>query len=293
MLGDVEGHGAEAAALTAMVRYTIRTAAMLEGDLLAALEILNEELRSRERPRLCSVVCVSFGIDAEATVISAGHPLPLLVSGGTIREVGLPGSLLGALEEPQWSPVRFEVERGDELVVYTDGVIEARHELGSGLGVERLGSLLRRMGEPGDAVKRVGDAIDAFAETIQDDAAMLVLRRERPAESRATVGGSRHARNGREDRMIAALGFGSSWLGSRASDPSDCGVAVHVRNTSGPSALKSDPFVRTRHENRNLAGRARVALLAAGDGGKRRRSCATPLAAWPRPSGWTRSPSPT
>ncbi len=186
VLGDVEGHGAEAAALTAMVRYTIRTAAMLEDDLLAALEILNKELRSRERPRLCSVVCVSFGFDKEATVISAGHPLPLLVSSGTVREVGLPGSLLGALGEPQWSPVRFDVVRGDELAIYTDGVIEARQDAGERFGRERLGLLLRGKGGPGDAVRRVGDAIDAFAETIQDDAAMLVLRREQAAEPQAT-----------------------------------------------------------------------------------------------------------
>ena len=182
VLGDVEGHGASAAALTAMVRYTIRTAAMIDGDILAALEILNSELRNREDARLCSVVCVSFGTPAEATVVSAGHPLPLLISGGTVREVGLPGSLLGALEEPQWSPVRFVVSGGEELVIYTDGVVEARRD-GERFGRERLGSLLRRIGGPGDAVRVVGDAIDAFAEAIQDDAAMLVLRREREAEA--------------------------------------------------------------------------------------------------------------
>lgn len=182
VLGDVEGHGAEAAALTAMVRYTIRTAVMLDGDLQAALRILNEELCSREDARLCSVVCVSFGSSREASVVSAGHPLPLLVSRGTVREVGLPGSLLGALEEPQWSPVRFEVERGEELVIYTDGVIEARRNGGERFGRERLGSLLSRIGGPGDAVQRVGEAIDAFSGTINDDAAMVVLRREQDAE---------------------------------------------------------------------------------------------------------------
>jgi PAS domain S-box-containing protein len=182
VIGDVEGHGAEAAGLTGMVRYTIRTAAMLDGDLLAALQIINTELRSRAKPRLCSVACVSFGVGAEATVISAGHPLPVLVSGGTIREVGLPGSLLGALEEPQWSPARFEVQHGEQLVIYTDGVTEVRQDGGERFGRQRLGSLLHRIGEPGDAVKRVGDAIDAFAETIEDDAAMLVLRREQVAE---------------------------------------------------------------------------------------------------------------
>jgi len=185
-VGDVEGHGAEAAALTAMVRYTIRTAAMIDGDILAALEILNTELRGREDVRLCSVACVSFGSATEATVVSAGHPLPLLLSGGTIREVGLPGSLLGALEKPQWSPVRFAVSPGEELAVYTDGVVEARRD-GERFGRERLGSLLRRLGSPGETVQGVDDALDAFAATIEDDAAMLVLRRELEGELSATL----------------------------------------------------------------------------------------------------------
>jgi PAS domain S-box-containing protein len=184
VLGDVQGHGAKAAALTAMVRYTIRTAAMLEGDILAALDLLNAELRSRDDPRLCSAVCVSFGSQQEATVVSAGHPLPLLVSDAAVREVGRPGSLLGALEDPHWSPARFEVSQGDELVIYTDGVIEAGRA-GERFGRERLDSLLRRTGGPGDTVQRVGEALDAFAETIQDDAALLVLRRER--ESRLSL----------------------------------------------------------------------------------------------------------
>jgi serine phosphatase RsbU (regulator of sigma subunit) len=106
----------------------------------------------------------------------------LLVSDGSVREVGLPGTLLGALEEPQWSPVRVEVARGEELVIYTDGVIEARRE-GERFGRERLGALLTRPGSPGDVVKRVGDAIESFGATPNDDAAMVVLRREQEAEA--------------------------------------------------------------------------------------------------------------
>jgi hypothetical protein len=154
---------------------------MVDGDMLTAFEILNRQLRERERPRLCSVVCVSFGSDGEASVVSAGHPLPLLVSGGEVREVGMPGALLGALDDPQWSPVRFAVAPGEELVAYTDGIVEARGN-GERFGRERLGALLGRAGTPAETVQRVGDAIDAFGEVINDDAALLVLRREPDAE---------------------------------------------------------------------------------------------------------------
>ena len=191
VLGDVEGHGAEAAALTAMVRYTIRTAAMIDGDLKTAFEIINAELRGRERARLCSAICVRMGDRPEATVVSAGHPLPLLVADGVVREVGLPGALLGALEEPQWSAVRVRVERGEELVIYTDGVVEARSD-GERFGRERLGSLLGSAGGPAEAVQRVGEAIDSFAESIQDDAAMVAVRRDQDPELTG-AGGARSA----------------------------------------------------------------------------------------------------
>jgi GAF domain-containing protein len=186
VVGDVEGHGAEAAALTAMVRYTIRTAATLGGGLLAALDILSAELHNRERPLRCSVACVTFGTGPEATVVAAGHPLPLLVSEEGIREVGLPGSLLGALEEPDWSPVRFTVSRGEKLVIYTDGIVEARRSK-ERFGRERLRSLLDRVADPAEIVRRVGTAIDDFAETIQDDAAFVVMRRESGAEEPAPM----------------------------------------------------------------------------------------------------------
>jgi serine phosphatase RsbU (regulator of sigma subunit) len=184
MLGDVEGHGPEAAALTARARYTIRTAAMINGDIQAAFRILNRQLRARERPRLCSVLCVTFGSGPEATVVSAGHPLPLQVASGTVREVGLPGSLLGALEEPQWSPVRIPVQRGEELVMYTDGVVEARGN-GERFGRERLAALIRRSGDPAATVQRIGEAIERLGEQVNDDAAMVVLRRDREATFRA------------------------------------------------------------------------------------------------------------
>ena len=178
VLGDVEGHGADAAAFTAMVRYTVRTAGMIDGDLIKAFEIVNRQLRARDRPKLCSVLCITFGSAAEATVVSAGHPLPLLVRAGVPREVGLPGSLLGALDQPQWSPVRFAFDPGAELVAYTDGVVEARRNEDR-FGRERLAKLLASAGSPADVVERVGEALDRFAETIQDDAALLVLRRDR------------------------------------------------------------------------------------------------------------------
>ena len=181
VVGDVEGRGAEAAALTAMVRYTIRTAAMLQGDVLQAFRLLNPALRERsERSEhsLCSVACVSLSPHGGATVVSAGHPLPLLVGNGMVQEVGRPGSLLGALQEPEWDPLQLDLSAGDQLILYTDGVVEARGD-GGRFGRERLGSMLLRAETPRQVVRRVEAALDAFADPADlDDAALLALRRE-------------------------------------------------------------------------------------------------------------------
>ncbi len=69
------------------------------------------------------------------------------------------------------------VERGEELVLYTDGVVEARRD-GERFGRERLGSLLGRFADPAATVQGIGAAIEGFGELVHDDVAMVVLRRD-------------------------------------------------------------------------------------------------------------------
>ena len=64
-----------------------------------------------------------------ASVLAAGHPLPLHVRDGKVEPVGESGRLLGAPDEPDWTVTSVELADGDELILYTDGVTEARgHE---------------------------------------------------------------------------------------------------------------------------------------------------------------------
>ena len=130
VIGDVEGKGVEAAALTAIVRHSIRVFAMQidsPSDLLGAV---NTALGMDRRDRFCTVAAVrlSWRDDHWAGVLSmGGHPLPLLRSPrGQVREVGVPGSLLGALDVPHLVDETFELREGDSLVMFTDGVIDAQ-----------------------------------------------------------------------------------------------------------------------------------------------------------------------
>jgi len=128
VIGDVAGHGPEAATLTALARYTLRTAAELTGDPAAAIAHLNRRLRERDVMSLCTAACVrlsSSGGTRTAHVASAGHPLPLLVRDGTVASLGKAGPLTGAFDDAAWPVDRVDLRADDVLVLYTDGVLDA------------------------------------------------------------------------------------------------------------------------------------------------------------------------
>ena len=180
-IGDVVGRGATAASLTSLARHTIRTACKITRDPPTALRMLNEALTRRAETALCTVALIvlseTSSAAAEAVAYSAGHPLPLLLSGERVAEVGRPGPLLGAIEGHGWRPQAILLQPGDQLVVYTDGVTEARGE-GGRFGEERLRRRLAGTPDPIRAVARIEAALDEFLpDAPQDDAAMVVVRR--------------------------------------------------------------------------------------------------------------------
>jgi PAS domain S-box-containing protein len=192
VIGDVMGRGAAAASVTAMARYTIRTAGTLTGDPRVAALMLDRSLKQATDLSLCSAIVLVLPDSSEdpvrASLLVAGHPLPLLIRGGTVSEVGQPGALLGAPDRPSWDVTRLELSGGDQLVLYTDGVTEARGE-SDRFGEERLRANLAATTDPSRTVAQVESALDSFlVGPPQDDAAMLVVLR--PGSRRATAAGT-------------------------------------------------------------------------------------------------------
>ena len=103
VVGDVTGHGARAASLTALARYTLRTASSLTGDPQRALAELNDALLAQPGAALCSVAAFTLDQPAagEVRVAVAGHPPPIVVHGRETREIHPPGPLLGAFDDAQ------------------------------------------------------------------------------------------------------------------------------------------------------------------------------------------------
>lgn len=179
VIGDVTGRGAQAASITALARYTLRTAAMLTNDPLVALATLNRALLARRDPSLCSVAALALSEDPMQPVrfAVAGHPPPLLVDGESVSEAARVDPVLGAFADVEWEIGESAVERGQQLVLVTDGVIEA-HGRDGRFGEERLRSELAGSRNPAYAVQRLEGALHSFTEgVLDDDAAILALAR--------------------------------------------------------------------------------------------------------------------
>jgi PAS domain S-box-containing protein len=180
VVGDVAGRGAEAAALTSLSRYTLRTAGKLVGDPVAALEQLNAALREGPGLSLVSVCCALLRAGdggATADVVLAGHPPLVHLRCGAPEPVGVFAPFLGAYERGEWRSVRVALTPGDELVLYTDGVIDtvgAQERFGE----ERLMAALRDAASAADAVARIERAVSEFGQGPQvDDTAVIVVER--------------------------------------------------------------------------------------------------------------------
>jgi serine phosphatase RsbU (regulator of sigma subunit) len=185
-IGDVCGKGSEAAAITALARYTVRAAAMRQDDPSQILGLLNEALlRQRTDKRFCTVLYGRLeknGVGHRFEFASGGHPLPLVLrvgsSPGDSGEVGTPGTLLGIVPDPDLEDSRVVIQPGEALVLYTDGVTDSA-------APERIWSA-------DELVEAVGPAAgldaDAIAERVmqaalsgaggqpRDDIAILVLK---------------------------------------------------------------------------------------------------------------------
>ena len=190
VVGDVAGRGAEAAALTSLSRYTFRTAGKLLGDPIAALEQLNTALRESPALSLGSVCCVRLRTadgDAYADLVLAGHPPAYHVHRGSARPVGVFAPFLGAYEHGGWEATTIKLEPGDQLILYTDGVIDTVG-VDDRFGEERLARTLSDATGAADAVRRIEHALVEFAHGSQaDDTAVIAVERTSrgPVETRA------------------------------------------------------------------------------------------------------------
>ncbi len=185
-IGDVRGKGVEAAAVTALARYTIRAVTLKDDRPSEVLAALNEAmLRQLPEDRFCTAACIRLepedGLAGVGMDVSrAGHPAPLLVRPeGPVEEVGCSGRVLGVFDDAELGDSSLRLMPGESLVLYTDGVTEARSPDGEFFGEDRLHHLLRSCSgyDAAALAGRIKDVVLDFQEgDPRDDLAVLVLR---------------------------------------------------------------------------------------------------------------------
>lgn len=184
-IGDASGTGPEAAARSALVRVTLRALTAAGIEPAEALRRLNSLMLEGDADdafaeRFCTVALgvVTPGEPAHVVFYAGGHPFPLLRrAGGRTEEVPLGGSLIGIIQEPEVARSDVVLERGDVVVLITDGAPEARGE-GRMLGMEAVCQAVDAAGAEAAEVARAVEAV-VLAHTggvLTDDLAVLVLR---------------------------------------------------------------------------------------------------------------------
>jgi serine phosphatase RsbU (regulator of sigma subunit) len=181
VIGDVSGHGIEPSITAFQAKHLLRVFLRQYRDPGQALEELNSQLATvAYGEEFISLAVAVF--DTEAGTLryaSAGHPSAFVWHAGELKPLGQTGPLLSLLPSASFFSRELPLVTGDLLVMYTDGLAEARN--GDQLfGEERIANHIRR--DPGVDVhvlcKSLVEAAEDFAaDAINDDTAILAIRR--------------------------------------------------------------------------------------------------------------------
>ncbi|MEV7215956.1 SpoIIE family protein phosphatase [Kitasatospora cineracea] len=190
VIGDVQGHNAEATAVMGQLRSGLWAYATDGNDPAAALERTSRLLAEMETELFAT--CLYVVLDPATGVLRAaraGHPPPVRIGAGGAAELELPGGPpLGVLPGVRYPPAEARLEPGETLLAYTDGLVEVRDEDYDESVQRMLGGLelwtaeaggARRLGRPA-ALERLADLLTLNVterEVRQDDVALLLLHR--------------------------------------------------------------------------------------------------------------------
>ncbi|WP_392673172.1 PP2C family protein-serine/threonine phosphatase [Streptomyces sp. LN785] len=185
-LGDVCGKGPQAAAVTSLTRYTLRAAALHDPDPVTALTTLNTVLHERYTSGTTRYCTAIFGVlrpgsdHVSVHLASGGHPSALIQrADGTAHYLPTPGGMLiGALPRAQFTPARTQLFPGDTLLLYTDGLTEARTGAGRELyGDDALRAFVAEQPATGPQalITALTGLLAGFGDGLDDDTALLAL----------------------------------------------------------------------------------------------------------------------
>jgi phosphoserine phosphatase RsbU/P len=177
LIADVSGHGVPAALIASMVKMAAtaqRSRADRPAELLAAM---NDALCGNTQNQYVTAAYAYLNVEARALhYAAAGHPAMLLLREGAVTEVAENGLLLAASPSASYAQVDLPLKRGDRLLLYTDGLVEARNGRGELFGETMLLESFRQTAAlaPAAAADRIIAQVQAWASSQDDDLTVLI-----------------------------------------------------------------------------------------------------------------------
>jgi phosphoserine phosphatase RsbU/P len=194
-IGDVAGKGISAALLASVVQGIFSTQTFKDSPLATIVANLNRNLTKRGMGN--RFVTSFFGIldrEGKCTYVNAGHNPPFLVHrDGTMQLLTEGGMVLGLFAAAQYQSDAVRLKPDDHLVLFTDGVIEARNTEGEEFGEERLRALLQSNAHAStpDLLARLREAVLSFsANAPQHDDITIMILGYREAAAQGTISSS-------------------------------------------------------------------------------------------------------
>lgn len=184
VLADVAGKGLGAALFMAKLQATLR-AVVTDYDSLTELgQKINSIFHQDSLPNsFASLVYLELQANSgQVRFINAGHMPPVMIRRNRIKEMPKGEPALGLLPDSTYKEHSLELEEGDILLVYSDGLTEAQNELGEFFGEQRLFELLPKLRDlsPQKLGERLLQQVDQFIADarVKDDLSLCVLTRQ-------------------------------------------------------------------------------------------------------------------
>ena len=177
LIADVSGHGVPAALIASMVKMAAISQRLQAAHPAALLAGMNASLCGNTQGQYVTAAYVY--LDAQARELhysAAGHPAMLLLRNGAVSEISENGMLLAAVDGAIYENKSLPLEAGDRLLLYTDGLIEARNTEGTLFGEQSLASELKASARmtPSETVDHLIKAVQRWSSSQDDDLTVLV-----------------------------------------------------------------------------------------------------------------------
>ena len=177
LIADVSGHGVPAALIASMVKMAAVSQRAEAAHPATLLTGMNRALCGNTQGQYVTAACVHLDAGArELRYAAAGHPAMLLLRRGQVIEIAENGLLLAAVDGIEYCECAVPIESGDRLLLYTDGVLEARNTAGEFFGEDSLSNVLMATATmpPPEAADEIIAQVQHWGRSQDDDLTVLI-----------------------------------------------------------------------------------------------------------------------